>query len=483
MMNLKLIFVEFGYWLINLLDCGFTRQYIFNNNLMNSLFTLVWNTDNTSQSDKTSGASNSGCCDGKQELEYNAEKTTEEMDPSNDDYQKKTEDMERETLLLRQQNKDKEKKIEDFQKENLLSKQQRRDKDSKISDMEQEMEILRTNLERLKSRAKENDTEDMSSHNAADGSEDAPSKKPKKKKNRFLWLKDSLSKQDGGNPSKKKPCKIKKVFKQLKDRMAKLAPRRAGAPSEKPRKRMKGFKKLKNSLANLGGKQKAAASSVKRDCFQLLRDGKAELAKGNSAEAIKLLSEAIEMGQFDFIPLGDALFHRGVAKFFLKQWEEAMEDCTESIKQVRLHARCFLVRGCCWILLGKYNEAFKDFEEYVTSNVHHPKEYYCLAKKIECEAKTIRKIEDAMITLGVFENATMEQIRKSYRALCLKYHPDKNRWDDTQTILKKQETCKKIITAYKFLTSEGNFEKNLEKLQKLKEMKLELVKIVEKLLY
>ena len=58
------------------------------------------------------------------------------------------------------------------------------------------------------------------------------------------------------------------------------------------------------------------------------------------------------------------------------------------------------------------------------------------------------KSEDFYDILGVPKNATEEQIKKAYRKLALKWHPDKN--PDNKA--KAQEEFKKIGEAYSVLS-------------------------------
>lgn len=50
--------------------------------------------------------------------------------------------------------------------------------------------------------------------------------------------------------------------------------------------------------------------------------------------------------------------------------------------------------------------------------------------------------------LGIKRNATLEQIKKAFRTLIMKWHPDKNPGNEA----KAEEMSKKIIAAYTMLT-------------------------------
>ena len=63
------------------------------------------------------------------------------------------------------------------------------------------------------------------------------------------------------------------------------------------------------------------------------------------------------------------------------------------------------------------------------------------------EAKTILSNDDPYSILGLAFNATLAQIKKAFREMAMKWHPDKNPGYDTT------EKMQKIIAAYTFLTS------------------------------
>jgi DnaJ-class molecular chaperone len=62
------------------------------------------------------------------------------------------------------------------------------------------------------------------------------------------------------------------------------------------------------------------------------------------------------------------------------------------------------------------------------------------------EAKTILSDEDPYTILEILPGASLTEIKKAYRRLAMKWHPDKNKDIDTT------EKMQKIIAAYTFLT-------------------------------
>lgn len=73
-------------------------------------------------------------------------------------------------------------------------------------------------------------------------------------------------------------------------------------------------------------------------------------------------------------------------------------------------------------------------------------------------------MKDYYYFLGISRDASDEDIKKSYRKLSLKYHPDKNQNDDFFA-----ERFKEIQEAYEMLSDKGRritYDQNLESLQK-----------------
>ena len=63
------------------------------------------------------------------------------------------------------------------------------------------------------------------------------------------------------------------------------------------------------------------------------------------------------------------------------------------------------------------------------------------------EIKKLLATQDFYVILGVSKDATEAEIKKQYRKLALKYHPDKNKEP------RAKEAFKKVAQAYDCLTS------------------------------
>jgi len=63
------------------------------------------------------------------------------------------------------------------------------------------------------------------------------------------------------------------------------------------------------------------------------------------------------------------------------------------------------------------------------------------------EAKIILSNDNPYSILGILANSTLSEIKKAFRQMAMKWHPDKNKNIDTT------EKMQKIIAAYTFLTS------------------------------
>ncbi len=55
-------------------------------------------------------------------------------------------------------------------------------------------------------------------------------------------------------------------------------------------------------------------------------------------------------------------------------------------------------------------------------------------------------------TLGVNESANLEEIKKAYKRMAMKYHPDRSINKDEKTQKSNEELFKKVNTAYQILS-------------------------------
>lgn len=96
-------------------------------------------------------------------------------------------------------------------------------------------------------------------------------------------------------------------------------------------------------------------------------------------------------------------------------------------------------------------KGFMDYKTYDTSNgFGNANEWKRTFKKriSPDEAKHILQEDDPWAILGINANSSKSDIKKAYRALALKWHPDKN----LNNIAFSTEMMKKINAAYNLLS-------------------------------
>ncbi len=110
-------------------------------------------------------------------------------------------------------------------------------------------------------------------------------------------------------------------------------------------------------------------AQVNYDYF--LRAGNNEIVNEHYVEAVKKLNTAIAYNKDGF----EAYFLRGIAKFYLGDFEGAESDFSKTLQIHRLYTRAYFYRGICYDRLKNYGKALKDFDKALEIDPFNPDIY------------------------------------------------------------------------------------------------------------
>jgi DnaJ homolog subfamily C member 7 len=130
--------------------------------------------------------------------------------------------------------------------------------------------------------------------------------------------------------------------------------------------------------------------------------------------------------------------------------EDALKYLNKAVQSNPKYAKAFYKRGEINQKLSNHEEALRDFQ---TASNLEPSEYKVDSKIRDAQAKAKEAAKkDYYKILGLEKGATDEQIKKAYRKMAMKYHPDRNQGGTDEDRLKAEKMFKDVNEANDVLT-------------------------------
>ena len=195
--------------------------------------------------------------------------------------------------------------------------------------------------------------------------------------------------------------------------------------------------------------EKTKKLSEKLEQIEMLKEKANKFYKNNNfSDAINVYNELLSLDNNNKIFNALILSNRSLCYYKIKDMFNALHDINASIKLNDKYWKSFQRRANINIRL-KYSEQAKDDLRKVLELDPMNKEARNLLDDILKEERK-KGAKDLYMILGVSRNSTIEEIRKGFKKLAYKWHPDKNNETEEKKIFAEKK-FKEINSAYNIL--------------------------------
>eukprot|EP01135_Chromosphaera_perkinsii_P002851 Nk52_evm6s229 gene=Nk52_evmTU6s229 len=177
--------------------------------------------------------------------------------------------------------------------------------------------------------------------------------------------------------------------------------------------------------------------------------GNAAFKAGKYQEAFELYSKALEIDP-DNASVNSKLYcNRATVSSKLNNLEGAISDCDKAIELDETYEKAYLRRAKCYMDSEMFEEAVREYERVSNMSQGNTNVRQLLKDAKLALKKSKRK--DYYKILGVGQNANDSEIKKAYKKMALKYHPDKNQGSEEEKI-EAEKLFKDVSEAFTVLS-------------------------------
>lgn len=172
--------------------------------------------------------------------------------------------------------------------------------------------------------------------------------------------------------------------------------------------------------------------------------GNALLNEGKYKEAISNYSEALEISPIENAIVPTILYNRAIARSKIGFIRDAINDCTNAIKNSWTYAKFLRLRAKCHMSMRNFRKSVEDYEALLKIDKSNDVETMLKEAQFALQRSQSNNYYDI---LDIDRKATSDDIKKAYKKLALFHHPDKHSDASQNDKQEQQEIFKKINVA------------------------------------